>query len=426
MARPGFSRYWIALAVLVVYLPALSVNFQHYDWTHRHISAGLNSLAAFGRLFTTPQADGMYRPLTFISLWADYRLFGDALWGYHLQSIALHALNTALVGVLAAALGMPRPAARLAALMFAVESVHFEAVLWPAARFDLLATTFALLSVIFFLRGSAALTVLSFAAAVLNKETAYSLVLILPVLRPRRKALLGAVLACAAALLAVRWWLYGGIGGYGAEHAAVSAKSFYLLAVNTLALSIFGINATVPGSVWAGVIVAAFLAVALFIAAVCAGDRGRRKWTLLVLAVLSALPALNVIGWIQPSMLHSRHLYWPSVWMTLLFVLLAGARCPRAVMAAFLAVQAAAAVYNISVQRNAIARAERIAERIQRDAAGIVSPRIALIGVPASPEGVMYFTSELETRIKQRTPGATVRFSSHDTDADVVYRWTTP
>ncbi|HWR49725.1 MAG TPA: hypothetical protein VN428_01365, partial [Bryobacteraceae bacterium] len=174
-----------------VYLPSLQVNFQHYDWTHRHISASLTSLAAFGRLFVTPQPDGMYRPLTFISLWADYRLFGDQLWGYHFQGIALHMLNAGLVGVLAVRLGMARPAGRLAALVFGVASIHFEAVVWPAARFDLLATTFTCLALIFFLQfwraegvrlGHASICLLSFTAAVLNKETAYSAVLVIAAL----------------------------------------------------------------------------------------------------------------------------------------------------------------------------------------------------------------------------------------------------
>ena len=59
--------WWVLLgAVVAVYLPSLGVNFQHQDWTHRHVGAALGSLASLGRLFTAPQVDGMYRQLAFL------------------------------------------------------------------------------------------------------------------------------------------------------------------------------------------------------------------------------------------------------------------------------------------------------------------------------------------------------------------------
>ncbi|HWR52743.1 MAG TPA: hypothetical protein VN428_16655, partial [Bryobacteraceae bacterium] len=427
------------------YLPSLQVNFQHYDWTHRHISASLTSLAAFGRLFVTPQPDGMYRPLTFISLWADYRLFGDQLWGYHLQGIALHMLNAALVGVLAVRLGMARPAGRLAALVFGVASIHFEAVVWPAARFDLLATTFTCLALIFFLRfwraegvrlGHASICLLSFTAAVLNKETAYSAVLVIAALvathrlwklessgRSKSLVLFAALIACAGALLTLRWALFSGIGGYGS--APISAKSCYLLVVNTLTLSVFGINASAPPSVWRAVTVTGFVCVILGISFAYPGSRDRRKWALVLFALLSAVPAVNVIGWIQPSLMHSRHVYWPSVWTTLLFVLLAGRRCPAVLMSLFLLVQAAALTYNISAWRNVIATADNLAQQIAHDTrtAQVAKPGIVLLGVPEHLDGVLYFGPELESRIRRSIAGATVERSLPEHSPAFAYRW---
>lgn len=63
-------------------------------------------------LFYERQADGFYRPLTYISLLTDYRLFHGTLWAYHLQSIGLHILNAWLLVRLAAALGFGAPAER--------------------------------------------------------------------------------------------------------------------------------------------------------------------------------------------------------------------------------------------------------------------------------------------------------------------------
>lgn len=448
LTRPQFGLILMVLAG-AVYLPSLQVNFQHYDWTHRHISAGLTSLAAFGRLFVSPQPDGMYRPLTFISLWADHRLFGSELWGYHLQSIGLHVLNAALVGVLAVRLGMAKSQGRLAALIFGAASIHFEAVVWPAARFDLLAMTFTCLTLIWFLQfwraqgvrlGYAALCLLSFMLAVLNKEISYSAVLVIAALIATHKlwklessgkskslVLFAVLIACAGAFLAVRWALFGGIGGYGGG-AAVSAKSLYLLAVNTLALSVFGVNASAPPSMWRLAAVAGFVFVVLCFSIACHGSHDRRKWALVVLALLSALPALSVIGWVQISLMHSRHLYWPSAWVAILIALLAARRCPAVLMWLFLLVQAAALTYNISTWRNVIATADNLALQVARDLhPANVRPTIELIGVPEHLDGVLYFGPELESRIGRRAPGVTVRrreeASPGGESPALAYRW---
>src|ERR1700680_2248892 len=222
----------LSLAAALIYAPSLTVNFSHHDWTHRHISADLTSAAAVRRLFTVPQVDGMYRPLGFLSLWLDYRLFGQQLWGYHLQSILIHVLNTLLVFLVSRRLAQTSPVALTAAAVFGLGSAHAEAVVWPAARFDLLAALFVLLALSCFLRflemteksrAWAALSVGCFVVAVLNKETGYAFVLLVPALllmqpffglqataAKRVTALLCAVLAATAVLAGIRWGLFGG------------------------------------------------------------------------------------------------------------------------------------------------------------------------------------------------------------------------
>jgi hypothetical protein len=124
--------------VAAVYLPSIRINFSHHDWTHRHISAGIVSLGSLWQLFSRPQADGFYRPLTFVSLWLDYRLFGTAYTWYHAQSLALHIVNSLLAARLAGSLGFGRTASLWTGLLYAAAAVNFEPVMWPAARFDLL------------------------------------------------------------------------------------------------------------------------------------------------------------------------------------------------------------------------------------------------------------------------------------------------
>jgi hypothetical protein len=430
------ERFWFPWAllgaVLAVYLPSLRVNFQDRDWTHRHVGAMLTSLASVGRLFTAPQVDGMYRPLAFLSFRADYWVFGPAFWAYHLQSIALHLLNAFLVGRLASRLGFDRATSRTAAFLFGLGAVYCEAVVWPAARFDLLAAAFSLVAILFFLKfwrgagsraGSAMVVLVSFVAGVLNKETAYSLVLLIPALivthrmwdlppEGKRRALwlAGALAVCAVVLLGVRFSLYGGVGGYR-DGGAIGAKSVYSLVVNTLALSIFGINSTVPTPASA-VIVALYVCAVLALAFHYAGRAGARMWALAGCALLAAVPIVSVAGWIRPSLQHARHLYWPSVWIALLLALALG-RCSRrsAVTALFVLAQATGLTYNIWVYRDLLSKAVLGADQVSRDliAADASNAEVRLIGIPNEPNGMPYVESEIQERIRQAEPAAFVR-----------------
>src|SRR5262249_52547759 len=96
---------------------------------------------------------------------------------------------------------------------------------WSAARFDALALLFSLIATLAVLRRShagTAVACLAIAAACLSKESAFvSPVLLLPLLlgepEDRRRPAIGpvvAIFASATAVLIVRFWLMGGIGGY--------------------------------------------------------------------------------------------------------------------------------------------------------------------------------------------------------------------
>ena len=342
-------RLWFAMAltffVIIAYLPSVSINFWVHDWTHRHIGAELTSWREVARLFVHPQVDGMYRPLAFLSFALDYRLFGVSLWGYHLQNIGLHLINTFLVWGLGRELGFERETSRLAAALFAVASIHFEAVLWPAARFDLLACVFSLVSLLLFIRSwklegkssfcFGALSLAMFVVAVLNKETSYCLVLVapalifshaewkLPKLSPKKGiAFITALMSAAGILILIRLRLFHSLGGFGYDtHGSaisnVSLKSVYLLLANVTSLSPFAINSSQSSFILNAIVLLYAVVVVLFVWSL-RSDGGRAKVILAGLAVLTALPALPVIGWIRPTLQHTRHLYLPSVWIALL------------------------------------------------------------------------------------------------------------
>jgi hypothetical protein len=434
-----------------LYWPTLAVNFQHHDWTHRHISAGIGSGERLWKLFVMQQADGFYRPLTFISLWADYRIFGDALWGYHLQSIALHFANSALLMWAALELGFAMRTAAWAALLFAVSAVAFEPVLWPAARFDLLAAAFtlsALACAARYLRSEEtswpwlAAMAACFAAALLSKESAYGFPPVLaalivtrrvwpfpPLTRSKLLALAvvtGVVVACA---IAARLIVYGGLGGYPAQHSphfALSVKTITSLFTRVFPLSVFGVNTTLALPLWMRVDIVALAAILLL--AIAGGScTTQRDRVLLVCAALSALPMANIVGWIGPPLQHSRYLYMPGIWMALFLAAVLGrSRRATLLLAGLAIVNMAGAAYNVHVYTTMFQRADELAQVVRRDASrnpGI--NEVDLIGVPDDPNGVFYFASELTQRIEQELPGVRVRREAGEARARLEYRWDT-
>jgi protein O-mannosyl-transferase len=93
-----------------------------------------------------------FRPLTNVSYAIDHALWGFAPFGYHLTSVLLHALNAALLFVLARQwerdglkqTGMPWAAASL----FAVHPLLTQAVSYVSGRSELLCATFFMLGVL--------------------------------------------------------------------------------------------------------------------------------------------------------------------------------------------------------------------------------------------------------------------------------------
>src|SRR5204862_4253047 len=104
---------------------------------------------------------GHYVPLTWMTLALDYELWGMNAAGYHLQNLLLHAVNAALVYVLARRLlelagakSIPLSPATLtgsaasAALLFALHPLRVESVAWITERRDMLSLAWCLTSVL--------------------------------------------------------------------------------------------------------------------------------------------------------------------------------------------------------------------------------------------------------------------------------------
>ena len=139
----------------------------------------------------------------------------------------MHLGNCALVWLLARRLSLQPIPATVAALIFAVHGARPEVVAWAGARFDLLATFFTLAALVVTLRATLQRRSLWAVAglatlALLSKEAAFSLPLLILLLIPfrpdlERPYILRAAAVVAAACVAVliyRTWYLGGVGGY--------------------------------------------------------------------------------------------------------------------------------------------------------------------------------------------------------------------
>ena len=140
---------------------------------------------------TSRAAGGTYRPLTEVSVGLDYFLWGRSPFGFHLVNLLWHVLNTLLCFAFVRVLVPPRPVVALtAAVLFAVHPVHADAIFWLSARSDLLVTFFYVASLLLFVRGRGPEkrrvptvgSVLCFVAALLSKEVALSLPLLVVIL----------------------------------------------------------------------------------------------------------------------------------------------------------------------------------------------------------------------------------------------------
>jgi hypothetical protein len=127
-----------------------------------------------------------YRPLVMMTFSLNYAWGGSTVSGYHAVNIGLHAVAAFLVTVVIWCLTANRIAAILGGLVFAVHPIHTEAVNYVTARSSILYTVWSLLTVILFIRFRQtgrvlplAFALISFAAALLSKETAIVVPLLL-------------------------------------------------------------------------------------------------------------------------------------------------------------------------------------------------------------------------------------------------------
>jgi len=205
----------IVAACAAAYRPAMKAGFiWDDDWllsrNPRIIAPGAEGLYKFW--LTLEQTD--YFPVTWSSLWLEWRAWADNASGYHVTNVLLHSLGALLVWWVLGALGIP--GAYLIALIWALHPVNVASVAWVSERKNTLSLIFYLLTVGFYLKFDDrragrwyALALAMFVLALLSKTS----VVMTPVV-----------------LLLCLWWRRGRLGGLGrlAGAVAVILAALYL------------------------------------------------------------------------------------------------------------------------------------------------------------------------------------------------------
>ncbi len=198
-ADPNKAGQWdlgafafLLCATVVAYLPALTGSFLWDDASHV-TRPDLQSLHGLWRIWFHLGATQQYYPLLHTAFWFEHAIWGDAVLGYHLVNVALHAAAAYLVVRIVRRLGLP--GAWLAGICFALHPISVEAVAWISEQKSTLSAVFYL---------GAALVYLKFDES--RRPARYWLASGLFVLALLSKTVTATL---PAALLVVLWWRRG-------------------------------------------------------------------------------------------------------------------------------------------------------------------------------------------------------------------------
>jgi tetratricopeptide (TPR) repeat protein len=179
-----------------------------------------NLLLTENRVIASPDGLGLfwaagksfdYLPLTWSTLWLEWRAWGASPTGYHVTNVLLHAASVVMVYLLLRRLKVP--GAILAAAIFAVHPVNVASVAWISERKNTLSMLLYLLTILAFLRfddrrrwTDYGLALLLFAAALLSKSS---------------------VVCAPLVLAAILWWRHSRLAWRG----LLAVAPFLLLSV---------------------------------------------------------------------------------------------------------------------------------------------------------------------------------------------------
>lgn len=401
--------------------------------------------------------DGFYRPLgnTILALAAHTLPPSPLPWG--LWILASNLVVSALAGILGAHLSQQNENPNWfvgvwTSALFLAHAAHPEASVWLAGRFDVLATLFVfggILSALAWIRSERwpwlAASIVCMMAAITTKEIAYTypaLLLLVFLLRPvekRRVALAFAWHAAAAfLLLAFRFWLFHGFGGYVDPETGISelhsvgplhlVKAYGTRLLPTL---LFPVNLSVNPNV--------FVTLMIAVGAVCYGRiafRANLARSVLVFSlgwmVFASLPAISQLL-IGPDLEKSRVLFLASFGICFLLANAislrrksTGARAWELLFALF---WVSLLYHNLHIRRDVAFTVDKACQQAAEIARSTPKP-IRLEGLPPLVHGIYAFSNGFPTcvgKVSGRHPddidNARDNVPNHFDESPATWRW---
>ncbi len=196
--NPDFLKYYliIGIAAFAVYANSLSNDFVFDDESVVLGDPSITNIYNIPKYFTAQEGfhkviGRYYRPVVSSTYAIDYAIWGLKPFGFHLTNIIIHIINSLLFfKLLLMIFAVDKPgqhaskfyAVLFGGVVFAVHTIHTEAVSWVSGRTDSLSFTFFAASFIYYLKFSARqkplnffLVLVFFFLSLLAKEMAITL-----------------------------------------------------------------------------------------------------------------------------------------------------------------------------------------------------------------------------------------------------------
>lgn len=276
--------FLIVLAVVVFYGRTVD-NYWFKDDLNLHLLSGDDGAVDWSKLkaFLWPShmtSEQYWRPIPIILGFCDYAIWGTHPAGFHIVNTIFHALNGILLYFVVNRLtDFRRPIAGfVAALLFVIDPIHGESVVWILQRMVLMCATFSLATILAWLKAVESgsrfwrgIALLLLACGMLSKEIAATLpaalffIEFLWMPEPRgfvdrvKRAVIG-ILPCAvlvAIYVLLRWIIFGRIdikyAGLEPREYAAHNHVFEKLPMS-LFYGLFPINHAVIDRPWRGIL----------------------------------------------------------------------------------------------------------------------------------------------------------------------------
>ncbi len=148
--------YFLIIVASAALFYGVSVNFDLILYDDTAYIDFLNeihnlSFSAFVRKVSLSIVNANWHPLTVLSLYSDYLIYGKFSGGYHLTNVILHIFSTWILFNIFTRLKVPLMINALTVALFALHPVNVESILWVSERKGALAAFFSLLTIYFYI-----------------------------------------------------------------------------------------------------------------------------------------------------------------------------------------------------------------------------------------------------------------------------------